>query len=126
MSTKYKCKKCLDICKCCSAEKCSECRPFGSKFGLKICRCRPKQKFNPGDRVRVRNDLVVGNKYKMYNDRRADGCIFTLQMAPLLGEYVTITEYLPGVNRYSVSFNGVNSTCLWTDEMFDGNLYLPF
>lgn len=126
MSTNYKCKKCLDICKCCSAEKCSECRPFGSKFDLKIHKCRPKQKFNPGDHVRVRHDLVVGHKYKMYNDQRADGCMFIFQMIPLLGEYVTITEYFPGVNRYSVSFNGVNSTCLWTDEMFDGNLYLPF
>lgn len=126
MSNPLQCKNCLKMCKCCYAEECSTCRPFGVKFKLKICKCRSKSRFDSGDHVRIRDDLVVGGKYKMDNEQTRE-CIFVYGgMSGLIGKYVTIVDYLPDMNRYIVSYNGVDNGWYWVDEMFDGNVYLPF
>ena len=126
MSTIDNCKTCLQICSCCKAKKCIICKPFGSKFDLRIRRCESKSRFSIGDHVRIRDDLVVGDKYKMDNEQTRE-CIFVYGgMSGLIGKYVTIVDYLPDMNRYIVSYNGVDNGWYWVDEMFDGNVYLPF
>ncbi|MPM20906.1 hypothetical protein SDC9_67344 [bioreactor metagenome] len=73
-------------------------------------------KFNVGDKVRVRSDLKIDNRYKMDGDRDAM-CLATPSMVAMAGNVVEISsidEY--GLPRYRL----VNSYCAWVDEMFSG------
>ena len=66
-----------------------------------------KPVFKVGDKVKVREDLVVGNIY--------GGDSFTIDMADLRGKEVTIKEVEPKFNSYRIKETGYN----WTDEMFE-------
>ena len=64
-------------------------------------------KYKVGDKVKIREDLVVNNIY--------GGDSFIIDMADLRGEEVTIKEVEPKFNSYRIKETGYN----WTDEMFE-------
>jgi len=70
-------------------------------------------KFKPGDKVRVKSDLIVGNEYSMEKNYASDS--FTSGMLALLGKEVTIKG--SGTCGYEVKedLGGWN----WTDEMLE-------
>jgi hypothetical protein len=70
------------------------------------------KKFKVGDRVRVRPDLVAGERYRQDGEKEAR-CLATVTMAELAGKVVTIADsFYP--DRYRV----VGSPYSWTDDMF--------
>lgn len=70
------------------------------------------KKFKVGDRVRVRPDLVAGERYRQDGEKKAL-CLATVNMAELAGKVVTIADCIHP-DRYRV----VGSPCSWTDDMF--------
>ena len=62
-------------------------------------------KYKIGDKVRVREDLKIDDKY--------GGCLFARGMKRFKGKEVTITNTLDNYNRYLIE--GYK----WTDEMFE-------
>ena len=71
-------------------------------------------RYNVGDRVVVRNDLVLYEHY--YTDDRKHYDSFVQPMEKLMGKVVTIRD----VQRLSGKYLIVGSTKNWTDEMFAG------
>lgn len=69
-------------------------------------------KFKPGDKVRVRKDLEVGERY--YMDTRTHSDIFVDSMARLRGKVVTI-ERIGANKKYFIK----EASYHWTDEMFE-------
>lgn len=69
-------------------------------------------KYKDGDRVVVRNDLVVSERYFMDGNINAD--TFVERMKPFLGQTVTIVSTSYG--KYRIK----EGPCNWTDEMFLG------
>lgn len=70
------------------------------------------KKYKVGDRVRVRADLVAGERYRQDGEKKAL-CLATVSMAELAGKVVTIAACIHP-DRYRV----VGSPCSWTDDMF--------
>lgn len=71
-------------------------------------------KYKVGDKVRVREDLIVGEKYG--ND------VFTSTMVSFKGKVVTINKVI-GL-KYEIEEDG--KTWNWTDEMFSGKVSEDF
>lgn len=69
-------------------------------------------KFKEGDKVRVREDLVVGKRYKMEDESFSD--TFEQLMSRLCGQVVTIdyANHAYGIKEDDINYN-------WTDEMFE-------
>lgn len=72
-------------------------------------------KYKIGDKVRVRDDLRLGEVYKMDNGTDYDSVVF--EMLKLKGKEVTISTYTDS-NKYLVSED--RDCWNWTDEMFSG------
>lgn len=68
-------------------------------------------KYKVGDKVRVRDDLVVGKRYSMAGGKVDDS--FVDSMSPLRGKIVTIAD--SSGKKYRIKECGFN----WTDEMFE-------
>jgi ribosomal protein L19 len=66
-------------------------------------------KYNVGDKVKIREDLVVGNMYGV-ND-------FARKMAQYKGKTATITTTSEHNNMYHIDID--NECWYWTDEMFE-------
>lgn len=66
-------------------------------------------KYKVGDKVRVREDLLID---KMY-----DGCYFTPSMTVFLGKTVTIRKVRWSINRYEIKED--HGAWNWNDEMFE-------
>ena len=66
-------------------------------------------KFKVGDKVRVRKDLVVGNRY--------GGYLFVGDMGTLMGEIVAID----GVYDMHYNIDKDDACYCWADEMFEPN-----
>lgn len=73
-------------------------------------------KYNVGDKVLVRSDLVGGGRYFMEGDSE-NGNVVTFGMLELCGMVVTI-EGLSGSGQYFIK----ESTYKWTDGMFAGKV----
>lgn len=71
-------------------------------------------KYKAGDRVLVRDDLVLHKSY--YMDEGFEYNNFVTEMIPLRGQVVTIKEIMFGQYKIEEPCNG----CYWTDEMFVG------
>lgn len=67
-----------------------------------------KMKYKVGDKVRVKRDLVINEKY-------GDGTLFRNDMARYEGQVVTISE----IGDYSYRIKEDNERWGWTDEMFE-------
>lgn len=67
--------------------------------------------YNVGDKVLVRKDLVVEQKYS--------GCKFAVKMAHLRGKIATISRN-PFTNRYYLDESG--GAYFWSSEMFEGKM----
>lgn len=67
-------------------------------------------KYKVGDKVRVRSDLVVGNKYFMENSDISD--VFVAEMKEMKGKISTISRVY---GKYAIK----ESSYSWTDEMFE-------
>ena len=68
-------------------------------------------RFKVGDKVRVRKDLKVGNRY--YMDDKKEDIGFVFGMKEFLGKIVTISGFCCGM--YDIK----ESNHSWTDEMFE-------
>ena len=68
----------------------------------------PVTKYNIGDKVLVRKDLIIGTQYGSNT--------FNLDMYPFKGEIVTIYDIVN--NEYRIKEDSQN--CFWTNEMFSG------
>lgn len=66
-------------------------------------------RYKVGDKVRVRKDLVVDEKY--------DGEYFIENMTQYRGKTVTIYEVFEDVNRYEIKED--HEAWSWNDEMFE-------
>ena len=66
-------------------------------------------KYKVGDKVRVRKDLIEGQRH--------GGAVFCAEMSQLLGAVVAISHVFDGVSRYYLSGNP--SGYYWTDEMLE-------
>ena len=73
-------------------------------------------KYNVGDKVLVRSDLVDGGHYFMEDDSE-NGNIVTYEMLELCGTVVTI-EGLSGSGQYFIKEGAYK----WTDGMFVGRV----
>lgn len=71
-------------------------------------------KYRPGDRVVVREDLMNGKRYFMYDDETVSDSAVPL-MCKLAGQPVTIKEICSN-GKYHIEDYGY----FWTDEMFSG------
>lgn len=74
-------------------------------------------KYNIGDRVKVREDLVVHERYYMEDGEIGDS--FIADMAQLKGQIVTINAISPTGKYIIMEDNGAYN---WTDEMFECKL----
>lgn len=72
-------------------------------------------KYKIGDKVRVRDDLRLGEVYKMDNSTDYDSVVF--EMLKLKGKEATILTYTDS-SKYLISEDGGCRN--WTDEMFSG------
>lgn len=66
-------------------------------------------KYKVGDKVRIREDLLIDKKY--------DGCRFTSSMTVFLGKIVTIRKVYENSNRYKIEED--YEIWAWTGEMFE-------
>jgi hypothetical protein len=70
-------------------------------------------KYKEGDRVRVRNDLIDGERY--YMDCKTRSNVFIDDMNNMLGKETTIEEISPYNEQYRLK----NSGYYWTDGMLE-------
>lgn len=66
-------------------------------------------RYKVGDKVRVREDLSIGEMY--------DWCYFNHSMAVFLGKTVTIRKVRENLNRYEIKED--DRVWSWTEEMFE-------
>lgn len=71
-------------------------------------------RYKVGDRVVVRDDLVLFENYYMDDRKHFDS--FVESMEKFMGKVVTIREANPPSGKYLI----VESSLNWTDEMFAG------
>lgn len=69
-------------------------------------------KFQVGDKVKVRTDLVIGSTY--YMEGGTNGASFVPEMRELSGKQVTIQSI--DKSRYRLV---EDRYCYWTDDMFE-------
>lgn len=74
-------------------------------------------RYKVGDTVRVREDLVTGEYYRMEGDD-GDHIFFAKGMEKYIGKYVTINDVID-LGRNMSSYHIVEAGWAWTDEMFD-------
>lgn len=75
-------------------------------------------KFNPGDKVTVRNDLSCNESYKMLSGETPHYSIgATVSMKELRGKQVTIESY--DCCGFTMCYRVKENSRYWTDEMFD-------
>jgi hypothetical protein len=73
-------------------------------------------KYKPGDKVRVKSDLKIGNYYYMEHSKSIRN-VFVDDMKHLLGKEVTIKKGSPSSNQYEIEENC--NGCYWTGGMFE-------
>jgi hypothetical protein len=74
-----------------------------------------KTLLQPGDKVKIREDIKDNHKYKMKTNHKADIYINNAMVAP--GSIVTIKDIVHNTYRLEEE-----SLCNYTDEMFEPDL----
>lgn len=73
-----------------------------------------KHRYNVGDKVLVRADLVAGNRY--------DHCLFVREQRKFMGHIVTIKEHV-GLSRERYYIEEDEDRWFFSAEMFDGLMF---
>lgn len=76
--------------------------------------------FQPGDIVRIRSDLVIGDTYFMNDGETSDA--FVKSMYDYRGKDLVISSITSYGKYHLQTLNGGAVYCNWTDEMFEQNL----
>lgn len=73
-------------------------------------------KYKPGDKVRVKSDLKIGNYYYMEHSKSTRNS-FVGDMKHLRGKEVTIKKGSTSLNQYEIEEDC--GGCYWVDGMFE-------